>query len=299
MVIVSREILENLANGVSEAEDNEKLPFDFKDFVENVDHESKVNPYLAKRNIKYVGTGSSRTAYMIPKGSCVDAKTVPVCFKVAKNLAGIKQNETEHKIITRYGKDEPCFTKLYKYDSTRNLCLESEIGAPLQNYDIKKYFADWNSFVEKESKSAGFIDGLKKVVSKLLKKNVTDPGKDLKINETKNIFDILYLVKDFRNIGDSDAKYKDAAKKYVEVMLECGKKNPKYLGLSSLIHVLFDKGAEKELRIGEFSGAENFAMVYRGGKEPVLIPIDYGVTEKVFDDFYGMKKKSTYFSDLK
>lgn len=303
MVIVPRKVLEKLTNkGVSEADEKSKsslLPFDFEDFLKSVDHESKVVPYLAKRNIEFVGTGSSRTAYMIPEGSCTDARNVPVCFKVAKNLAGIKQNETERSIMKKYGEDEACFAKIYKYDSKRNLCLETEIGAPLKQYDIKAYFSDWNGFVSKEAKQGGFIKNMKNIVAKLLKKNIGSIKEDLKIEDAKDIFNVLYVMKDFRNIGEDNVKYKETAKKYVDVAIACGKRYPKYSGMTSLIDILFNKGAEKELRIGEFSGEENFAMVYRNGNnDPVLIPIDYGVTEKVFDDFYGFNKKSDYFKDL-
>lgn len=302
MVIVPKEILEKLAKGVSEEDSgkNGRLPFDFDDFIKTVDNESKINTYLARRNISFVGTGTSRTAYLIPKGSCTDAKNVPVCFKVAKNLVGIKQNETEREIIGRYGKEEPCFVKIYRYDDKRNLCLESEIGSPIEKYDMKKYFADWNSFMEKEASAHGsFFSSLKQIFSKIFKDGEQHSLASIKIDSAKNVFDMLFAIKDFRKLGTTHKKYRDTAAKFVDAVAACGKSYPKYAGISSLVNVLFNKGGEEEIRIGEFNGTENFAMVYRGGSEPVMIPIDYGITEKVFANFYGKAAKTDYFRSLK
>ena len=299
MVIVPREVLEGLVSKVNE--DNGKKPFDFDDFLKTVDHESKINKYLADKDISFVGTGTSRTAYLIPKGSCNDAKNVPVCFKVAKNIAGIKQNMVEHQIVGKYGKNEDCFAKLYKYDTNRNLCLESEIGSRLSEFDLDKYFEDWNKFMTMAEKNStrGFVDGLKKLVSMMSKANrMRRLDNALRLTDIGSLFDILFMVKDFRKLGADLAEYKRLAEKYVKIMLECGIRYKKYSGLASLMHVLFEQGGEAELRIGEFNDPANFAMVYRGETDPVMIPIDYGITEKVFQDFYGNNAKEEYFKDL-
>ncbi len=303
MVIVPRDVLEKLQKGVSEEEENSKLPFDFDDFIKSVDHESKVRDYLSRRNIEYVGTGTSRTAFLIPKGSCVDARDRSVCFKIAKNLVGVKQNQTEHRIIKKYGENSPCFVKIFKYDDRRNLCLESEIGSRLSQFDMKEYFSDWNNFMKKTDAERSFSDKFKSFFS-MHGRKYRSVKKILTIeNFEDDFFDILFTVKDFRKLGSHASednnlkKYNEEAGLYIRTIKKCAKNYPKYSGVGGLIELLFEKGAEAELRIGEFTDEDNFAMVYRDDPDPVLLPIDYGITQKVFEDFYGKNARKEYFEE--
>ena len=70
VTIVPKEVFDELNKKVSEAEPK-KQKFDYKDFKKEVFHYSMVKDYLKDKEIKFVGQGSGRTAYMIPKGACV------------------------------------------------------------------------------------------------------------------------------------------------------------------------------------------------------------------------------------
>lgn len=294
MVIVPKEVLEKLQKGISE-DQNSKLPFDFDDFIEKVDNERKIKDYLVQREIEFVGTGSSRTAYLIPKGSCLDAKNRSVCFKIAKNMAGIGQNKAEKHIMDKYGKNEACFPHIFKYDEKRNICLESEIGSPLSQYDIEDYFKDWNDFMARSNSKRKFSDKFGSLFSKY-KREFRNLKNILKIESIKNIFDVLFILKDFRKMG---GKYQNEYQMYLDTIDECAEENKKYSGLASLSNILFKKGAASEMILGDFQHAVNYAMVYRDIPDPILIPIDYGLTEKIFDDFYGVNAKKEYFDTLK
>ena len=67
MIIVPREAFEELRSGkVNEANSNLK-PLNFKQFTQDVDIVSKVMPYMQNIAVDFVGSGSSRVAFCVPK----------------------------------------------------------------------------------------------------------------------------------------------------------------------------------------------------------------------------------------
>lgn len=284
MIVVPREAFEELRSGkVKEANSNLK-PLNFKQFTQDVDIVSKVMPYMQNIAVDFVGSGSSRVAFCVPKGSCDEAKDRSVCFKVALKEAGIAQNKAERGIIKKYGEKEACFPEIFAYDEKRNICLETEIGTSPKEYDMKKYFADWNTGMQKKIIKTGFMDYLKKIVDKdyvSYKKNIATM---LEVNTIKNIFDVLSIVKDFKHLKMKSRQ--ELAELYMETINETAEMFPKYKGLSSLANVLFKKGADAEMLIGDFQYPGNYALVDRGETEPTLIPIDYGLTEGVYASYY-------------
>lgn len=284
MVVIPKKAFDVLKSGKVVEANADLKPLSFKDFTREVDKISKVMSYMKGIAVDFVGQGSSRVAFCIPKGSCDEAKDRPICFKVAIKEAGVAQNKAEYGIVQKYGKDEDCFPEIFAYDKIRNICLETEIGVSPDEYDMKQYFSDWNRGISKKVIKTGFMDYLKKIVDKdyyAYKKNIASM---LEVNSIQNIFDVLAIIKDFKDLKVKSRK--ELADLYIETITSTAEEYTQYKGLASLANVLFKKGADSEVIIGDFRHPANYAMVDRGAKDLTLIPIDYGLTEGVYESYY-------------
>lgn len=284
MIVIPRKAFEELRSGKIEEANSNLKPLNFKQFTQDVDVVSKVIPYMQNIAVDFVGSGSSRVAFCVPKGSCDEAKDRPVCFKVALKEAGIAQNKAERGIIKKYGEKEACFPEIFAYDEKRNICLETEIGTSPKEYDMKKYFADWNKGISKKIVKTGFMDYLRKIIDKDYTFYKEKIEQLLYMFSIENIFDVLSIIKDFKRLKTKSRQ--ELAELYMDTINETAEMYPKYKGLSSLANVLFKKGADAEMIIGDFQYPGNYALVDRGETEPTLIPIDYGLTEGVYATYY-------------
>ena len=263
VTIVPKEVYEKLNSTVNEDSESKKTAFSFKDFQDNVFHYSYVKDYLQDKNIDFVGEGSGRIAFMIPKGSSIDAKKSAVCFKVAKNIKGIAQNKAEHEVITKF-KKYPCVPEIFAYDKGANIGIELELGRKVSDEDIHNFFSEWKEEVEK----TGFI-----------------LTKDGIINDVQNAEDIYEYIRKLRTLRNSGIGGKNLLKIILKKLNTISSKHAKYLPFTSLFEVLFIKNAVNELEIGDFGTADNWAFINRNN-ENVLLPIDWGFTKEVADKYY-------------
>lgn len=247
-------------------EDSEKrIKFDYEDFKKKVMHYTFVKDYLKNKMIEFVGTGSGRTAYMIPKGGCVGHEDSAVCLKVANNVKGIAQNKAEVKIIEKFGgKENSCFPELFGTDTRENISIMCEIGKKAENMDFSNFFEDFDEYKEK------VFDKKAKNAFPLMIENPSD------------LFQALRYVKKVKRSGN-------AGKEELALILEnldtIANDIPKYEPLASLFDVLFKKDAVYDLVLGDFGEISNWAFVNRNN-ENVLIPIDWGFTLEVADQYY-------------
>lgn len=257
LTTIPREQFKELTRALKEDESNSKKKlFSFRDFLKNVIHYSMVKEYLSDKNVKFVGKGSSRTAFFLPGYSCFGIpKYSPVCLKVADNIKGLAQNKAENDIISKNGKGEICFPKIFNYDNKGNIAMITEIGTPAVDNDFKEYF---------------------KELTKLDKNipNLEDAGK---------MHDFLYdlAIAKRRNEKEQDKM----VEKTIESMKQISKRDKKYEVLYSILHVLFQKNLWNEISLGDFQFADNWAIIIRNNEE-ALIPIDWGLSREVAYQYY-------------
>lgn len=264
VTIVPKEVFDELNKKVSEAEPK-KQKFDYKDFKKEVFHYSMVKDYLKDKEIKFVGQGSGRTAYMIPKGACVGHEDSAVCLKVADNVKGIAQNKGEVSVIEKFGgKSEPCFPELFGTDKSGNISLLCEIGTQTRDEnDFSEFFEEWNA-----SSEDLFSEDTDEYV--------------LMLEQPEDIFQSLKNLKKIRKTG---LVGKAIVKDVLKDLKKMSSKYKKYAPFVSLFTVMFEKDAVYDVALGDFGELENWAFINRDG-EDVLVPIDWGLTEEVKFQYY-------------
>lgn len=271
VTVVSKEVYNELNKKVSEAEPK-KQKFDYKDFKNTVIHYSIVNDYLKDKDIKYVGKGSGRTVYMIPKGSCVGHEDSAVCLKVANGVKGIAQNKGEVHVIEKFGgKSESCFPELFETDKNGNISLLCELGRRIESFnELKAFFKEWNRhFFESD-------------FDKTLERNGLGFPSNQQIEKDSDFFAWLSALKRVKRSGNAG---KPKLKAIFDELNSIVKENPKYESFLSLLRVMFEKDAVYEVSLGDFGDLGNWAFIDRNGKD-VLVPIDWGLTEEVKFQYY-------------
>lgn len=271
LTVVPKKEFDELNKKVSEAEPK-KQKFNYEDFKKEVMHYSMVNDYLKDKLIEFVGKGSGRTAYLIPKGGCVGHEDFAVCLKVANNVRGIAQNEGEILTIENYGgKDEPCFPELFGYDLDSKISLMCEIGRKVQGQpEFTKYFREWN------------LDCIPKFSKQTLENIPRNQFNDLKIEIPDDVFGYLKAIKKIKRTGNAG---KEIVNEMLDDFKKVAKKYKKYEPFVSIFVVMFEKDAVYEVSLGDFGEIDNWAFVNRNGQE-VLVPIDWGLTEEVKYQYY-------------
>jgi len=263
LTIVSKEAFDELNRVVSE-DFEKKFPFDYNDFKEEVLHYSMVNDYLKNKMIEFVGTGSARTAYMIPKGGCKNVKRRAVCLKVAKNVKGIAQNKGEIKMLEDFNwKRNPCFPELFGIDKHTNISLLCEIGRKVDSKEFDDFFSFWNDF-----RRNGFHEDARREIPE--------------IGTFDDVFVALKRIKRLKKMGNEG---KEPMKRILDDFKRVAKADKKYVPFVSLFEVLFEKEAVYEISIGDFAEKDNWAFVNRDN-EDVLVPIDWGLTNEVANQYY-------------
>ena len=264
VTIVPKEIFDELNKNVSEAEPK-KQKFDYKDFKKEVFHYSMVKDYLKDKEIKFVGQGSGRTAYMIPKGACVGHEDSAVCLKVADNVKGIAQNKGEVNVIEKFGgKSEPCFPELFGTDKSGNISLLCEIGTQTQDEnDFEEFFEDWDN-----SRGKFFHGESQELFDELI--------------SPEGVFNSLKNLKKVKRTGNAG---KETIKKVLEDIKKIANEYKKYAPFVSLFTVMFEKDAVYDVALGDVGELEKWAFINRDG-EDVLVPIDWGLTEEVKYQYY-------------
>lgn len=138
--IISRQHLNKL-RGKDFVKESET--FDYKEFI--AWHSKKLNdandmesvwPYVKQHlkplcpPIELVGVGSSRAAFALKGGKCL---------KVAINMHGFSQNETEVE-ISKNSEQFSCFTKVYSYDWKTNGSILTECCSEAKDADFMQHF---------------------------------------------------------------------------------------------------------------------------------------------------------------
>ena len=266
-----KEFQKLISKSVSEEEGNDKnkrkfSSEEFKEFASSTlnssnDQENyyKAVRWLTNKNAKYVGEGSSRTAFCIPPGSWKDG-SAPICLKIAKNEKGIAQNKAEIEVFRKYGKFH-CFPEIYEQDPNGFFTMMEmgEYDFPVQK--IKIWFEKWNRELLK------------------MEDRKTELDQDL-------IFDnppitswparISRLLKLINNDDIDDSCFK--------IFNKMDNVDKKYEALTSLFKfVKVDRG--RLVVYGDFAVSDNWAFVIRDGRWE-LIPIDWGFSPEVRRKYY-------------
>lgn len=242
-----------------------KHPFKWDEMLETASYSYKaLKTYLSQTNCKLIGEGSARTAFFLPPGS-YDINTIeePSCFKVVKNSTrGPAQNKAEVVVLKKYSnsKNYSCFPKLYNWDKTNYYFMHCEVGTPIdtmETNDIKSYFVKWNKWIEEH-------------YPKYNRLRVFDPNDFLRALDA--IFKVIHYNED---VGL-------AMKATIEEMTD---EIHEYSGISDFLKFMFDAHGAKTFLYGDFTVADNWAVVLRNG-EKKMIPIDWGFTREVADKYY-------------
>lgn len=282
-VIPEKEFLQ-LCEGVSEANAT-KSNFSWAEMLKWSNTRNRINEYMATTNTEFIGAGSSRIAYFLPQGKYgTNTLETPACFKVAKNIKGVAQNELETKNLKMFGGDEwPCFPYLYDYDSKKHLFMLCEIGTGIYKSTIgNKYFVQWRSFARpyyNENVNTDLEEKIRYWYGKYSADDLFYPS---------NMYDIHgsfgEIVETLRNLKMNK---KPAAKEVYDFIIKffdsLGEKYPKYNGITTTIKFCIDH--PKEIAADDFETSENWAFVKRG-RNYVAIPIDWGFNEDVWFKYY-------------
>ena len=273
-----------LCEGVSEANATRRN-FNWTTMLKWSNTRDRINQYMATTNTKFIGSGSSRTAYYLPQGKYGSNKlNTPACFKVANNIKGVAQNKLEIKNLQTFGgEDWPCFPYLYDWDNKKKLFMLCEVGTNIFKGRIENnYCVQWCDFAQKYFSKKD----KKKIKEKIIDLYGETMGED--ILTPRNILVIInYFSDHVRELtGLKKNKHLEAKETYKYIIdffnaliEEC----PKYNGIISTIKFCIDH--PKEIAAGDFESSENWAFVKRG-KEYVAIPIDWGFNEEVWNKYY-------------
>ena len=102
------------------------------------------------------------------------------------------------------------------------------------------------------------------------------------IDCSERIFKALFAMKKIKKQGN-------AGKALLATILEdfekVSEKYPEYVPFVSLFKVMFEKGAVYDVALGDFGEPDNWGFVKRDG-QMVLIPIDWGLTHEVVNQYY-------------
>lgn len=80
----------------------------------------------------YIAEGSSRITFLMKNGKCL---------KIAKNEAGVSQNQQEYENMTsKFDGDYECFPKLFEADTNNYRALVEEFGTKISHPWFKKHF---------------------------------------------------------------------------------------------------------------------------------------------------------------
>lgn len=274
-----------LCEGISEANAS-KRNFNWTTMLKWSNTRDRINQYMATTNTKYIGAGSSRTAYYLPQGKYGPNKLeTPACFKVAKNVKGVAQNKLEIRNLKKFSGDEwPCFPYLYDWDSKKKLFVLCEVGTSVLNGKIgKAYCDDWVKFYksyEKENSNKDFKNKIDRMFGKFIAQSLLRPK--MLANIFYSFSDIIDMLCELRE----KKKNADAKKVFNYIMNflnEVEENYPKYNGITTTIKFCMDH--KKEILANDFEASGNWAFVKRG-KNFVAIPIDWGFNDEVARKYY-------------
>ena len=273
-----------LCEGVSEANAS-KRNFNWTTMLKWANTRDRINQYMETTNTKYIGSGSSRTAYYLPQGKYGQNKLeTPACFKVANNVRGVAQNKLEISNLKKFGGDDwPCFPYLYDWDSKKNLFMLCEVGTPIDKSKRigAKYFIEWNDFSKSyvnKNINRNFQTKIKRRLG-IYYERFFYPKYVLNITDTfGTLTEVLMRLKKGKKEGEEELY--DLIIGFLDSLAET---HPKYNGIVSAYKFCADH--PKEIMASDFEAEENWAFVKRG-KEYVAIPIDWGFNDEVWNKYY-------------
>lgn len=273
-----------LCEGVSEANAT-KRNFNWTTMLKWSNTRDRINEYMSTTNTKYIGSGSSRTAYYLPQGKYGANKlATPACFKVANNVKGVAQNKLEIKNLQTFGgEDWPCFPYLYDWDNKKKLFMLCEVGTAIHKGKIEStYFNEWRVFSKPY---------YKKNINKELEKKIRNWYGRYNADDLfypHSMYDVVgsfgRIIRTLINLRKSKEAPKKAVFKSIIGFLDALAENcPQYNGITTTIKFCIDH--PKEIAADDFESSENWAFVKRG-KEYVAIPIDWGFNEEIWNKYY-------------
>ena len=282
-VIPEEEFLE-LCEGVSEANATRRN-FNWTTMLKWSNTRDRINKYMATTNTKFIGSGSSRTAYYLPQGKYGQNKLdTPACFKVANNVKGVAQNKLEIKNLQTFGgEDWPCFPYLYDWDNKKKLFMLCEVGTSIYKGRIGDTYLDkWGRFSESY---------YKKNINKKLEKKLRHWYGRFTTEDLFHPVDMYDIIKSFGDNIETLIDLKKGKNPEKKEVFDCiidfldalAEEYPKYNGITTTIKFCIDH--PKEIAAGDFESSENWAFVKRG-KEYVAIPIDWGFNEEIWTKYY-------------
>lgn len=273
-----------LCEGVSEANAT-KRNFNWTTMLKWSNTRDRINQYMSTTNTKYIGSGSSRTAYYLPQGKYGTNKLeTPACFKVANNVKGVAQNKLEIKNLQTFGgEDWPCFPYLYDWDNKKNLFMLCEVGTGIYKSSIgTKYFTQWREFSRsyyKQNVKKDLESKLKKWYGRYNTDDLFYP--DTMYDIHSSFGDIIKTLRYLKKIKKPEGK--EVYNFIIEFLDAMAEKYPKYNGITTTIK--FCIAHPKEIAADDFESSENWAFVKRG-RNYVAIPIDWGFNEEIWQKYY-------------
>ncbi len=223
----------------------------------------KVQDYLRDTYIRFIGKGSSRTAFFIPPGSVAGDKSVPCCLKIAYKDAGIAQNTAELNIFDKYGK-LPCFPKMYASD-VRGRFILTEVGEPAVDEDINSIIKSWDGVASKVVDDKVFREAY---------------GRGIKIRYS-GVSEVVYFTQKFQKRKIFYKNYPEIKKNVIDKMCALMKNIEPIAGMVDFSY----RGGWAECIPDDLRTLRNWATVVRDGVK-TSIPIDWGFTEDVFKTYY-------------
>ncbi len=259
--------------------------FKWDEMIKHADTYRGIFDYLKYlKDVKYVGEGSSRISFFLEPGATEMAKDSPACFKIAKNEKGIAQTKAEMKLFAEY-KDEISFPKVYNCDTKNYFFQLIEFGTVLEDavaediLDPYSYFNEWSEFIrktiEEDRNSLDFHVGYYEAND--VEQVIYGTGFDAILNL---IFKYLQESNHFCWRLDGEKK-----KLADDVIMKAKKKfaNGKYKEIVSFLN--FAEEHKDTLVLDDFGNQWNWGVVEREGRL-TLIPIDWGLTQEVWDHYY-------------
>lgn len=222
-----------------------------------------MHDYLSDTCIRFIGKGSSRSAFFIPPGSVDGDKSVPCCLKIAFNNAGIAQNNAELKIFDKYGK-LPCFPKMYASDVRYRFIL-TEVGEPAVDEDINSIIKSWDGVASKVVDDKVFREAY---------------GRGIKIRYS-GVSEVIYFTQKFQKRNIFYNNYPEIKKNVIDKMCVLMKNIEPFAGMVDFSY----RGGWEECIPDDLRTLRNWATVVRDGVK-TSIPIDWGFTGDVCKTYY-------------
>lgn len=244
--------------------------------------------------ISYVGSGSSRTAFILNDGRCL---------KVAKNQKGLAQNKAEYEATVKLNGNGKytCFSQIYAADTEtwKSMIVEAATEVYAEDFEALLQFDEQFDSVEDQMAHHRNIDAgiatdavlyamVFKTGETLANLKSSDPNKFLtQFNKYRSVVGHSMIKEQF-----VDSEIVPIARNIINAKITETRTNGlhskpefSYMNLKSLVRFYEDHGT-KIVTPGDLYQEENWGMTDRGNGAELII-IDAGLSEEVYNQYYA------------